>query len=459
MQQFGVVIDTIMLDNIAQTNMAELSGLLTITLGIQLLLFGAIPAWLVVRYFPVNATLLPFAQRLRCLGACVLGIGIVMAPFTADYAYFIREHKLTRCFANPTFYSYSTIKFIVQTLKTQPSNIVTHTATDAKHIDHEVSNELVIMVVGETARADRFALNGYHRPTNPELMKESLISFKNVTSCGTSTGISVPCMFSILGREEFDKEKALHMENALDVLYEHGVEVLWRDNNSDSKGVATRLRYEDFKSQALNSVCDEECRDIGMIQGLDRFIQTHPHKDILIVLHQMGNHGPEYYRRYPPSFEYFKPACQTGELSQCTQEEIDNAYDNAIRYTDYFISQVIQFLKKYDNQYATGMLYISDHGESLGEHGFYLHAAPYAIAPKEQTHIPAIVWMGKNFDYRIEQLKPYENAPLSHDYVFCALLTSFEIETTSCNTHAFLAMYNREFQNINQPNTSSLKTP
>lgn len=459
MQQFGVVIDVVMLDNVAQTHTAELTALLTPALAIQLLFLGLGPAWLLIKHYPALPTPIPITQRLRWLGCCLLGIILLVVPFTADYAYFIREHKITRCFANPTFYTYSVIKYLEQTLHAHSAQTITHTALDAKRIRNEISNELVIMVVGETARADRFALNGYHRPTNPELMKEQLISFKNVSSCGTSTGVSVPCMFSILGRKAFDKEKALHMENALDVLYEHGVEVLWRDNNSDSKGVATRLTYEDFQSPSLNTVCDEECRDVGMIQGLEKFIQTHPNKDILIVLHQMGNHGPEYYRRYPPSFEYFKPACKTGELSRCSTQEIDNAYDNAIRYTDYFLSQVIQFLKQYDQQYATAMLYVSDHGESLGEHGFYLHAAPYAMAPKEQTHIPALVWMGSHFDYRIEQLKPYEHAPLSHDYVFCALLTSFEIETASCNSHAFLAMYNREYQAANTAIKPPSNTP
>lgn len=304
------------------------------------------------------------------------------------------------------------------------------------------------MVVGETARADRFSLNGYKKITNPLLARENIVSFNNVTSCGTSTGVSVPCMFSVLGKENYEKQLALHTENALEVLYENKVQILWRDNNSDSKGVAVRLDYENFKTPTLNPVCDKECRDIGMLSGLDQYVAAHLHQDILIVLHQMGNHGPEYYRRYPEAFARFKPMCMTGELRDCNQAEIDNSYDNAILYTDYFLSEVIQFLKKYDQSRETAMLYVADHGESLGENGWYLHAAPYAIAPKEQTHVPAIVWLGQHFDYDINQLKPFKNYPLSHDDLFCSLLIAFELETKTCENKHQMLMQNKELQGL-----------
>ncbi|OYY80075.1 MAG: phosphoethanolamine transferase, partial [Methylophilales bacterium 16-45-9] len=274
------------------------------------------------------------------------------------------------------------------------------------------------------------------------------VSFSNVSSCGTSTGVSVPCMFSSLGRKLYDKEKALAQENALDVLAKNGIEVLWRDNNSDSKGVATRVRYEDFKTPTHNPVCIGECRDIGMLSGLDQFIAQHPNKDILIVLHQMGNHGPEYYRRYPKEFERFKPACQSGELRDCSKAEIDNAYDNAILYTDYFLSEVIEFLKKFESNRHTAMLYVADHGESLGEHGIYLHAAPYIIAPKEQTHIPVIAWFGDNFDYRLEDIKPYKDHALSHDDLFCTLLGAYEIDSHLCKNEHVLLNKNKYFKSF-----------
>ena len=445
MDQFGVVIDIVMIDNIMQTNPQEFAGLLSINLVIRTLLLGIIPAWLVIKYCPVITNVgTEFKSRLRLLVLLVLSLVVLIAPFTAGYTSFIREHKITRFYANPTFSSYSVIKYLNQQISIAKVVPLKRIAQDAVKVGTLTKRtELMVFVVGETARADRFSLNGYHRETNPLLAKQDVLSLSNVSSCGTSTGVSVPCMFSALGRAGYDKEKALNQQNALDVLSENGVQILWRDNNSDSKGVATRIQYEDFKSPTLNPVCEGECRDIGMISGIDQYIAERLGKDILIVLHQMGNHGPEYFRRYPKEFEKFKPTCMTGELRDCSQQEIDNSYDNAILYTDYFLSNVIDLLKKYDDSHATAMLYVSDHGESLGEHGFYLHAVPYMIAPKEQTHVPAIVWMGKHFNYKLDQLKPYKDDALSHDDIFCTLLVAFELDTKMCQAKKGMLMQNQ----------------
>lgn len=445
MDHYGVVIDTVMFDNVLQTDAKEIAGLLNVSLFSRLGLLGLLPAFLVLKYGHRFESNLPYRANFKLAGILLMFMLVLMLPFTAGYANFIREHKPIRMYANPTFFSYSLIKYLGSIQLTKPTvKPLEVTAKDTHNVDTHHKHELIIMVVGETARFDRFSLNGYHKLTNPLLAKEDVVSLKNVTSCGTSTGVSVPCMFSVFGRKNYDKDTALHTENALDVLARNGVEVLWRDNNSDSKGVALRVKYEDFKSPTLNPVCENECRDIGMLSGLDTFVKAHPNKDTLIVLHQMGNHGPEYYRRYPDSFKKFQPICKTGDIRNCSKEEVDNAYDNAILYTDYFLSEVIQFLKKYDTEYETAMLYVADHGESLGEHGFYLHAAPYMIAPKEQTHVPAIVWLGQHFDYNIKQLKQYQDYPLSHDDVFCTLLTAYELESNTCHAKVGWLMNNQD---------------
>lgn len=446
MDEFGVIIDHVMLDNAANTDKQEVLGLLSWGFLIKMLLLGVIPALLLIKKTPARFFKRDtIAMRLKHIALLVLGMILVILPFGADYATFIREHKMVRMYANPTFFHYSLIKWGAQKLFTHHITGLKKTALDTRNVETDQHHELIIMVVGETARFDRFSLNGYQRPTNPRLSKEAVVSFKSVTSCGTSTGVSVPCMFSMLSRKQYDEETALHTENALDVLSREGVKVLWRDNNSDSKGVALRVPNEDFKSPAHNPVCDDnECRDIGMLSGLDKFVAENKDHDILIVLHQMGNHGPEYYRRYPDQFKQFTPICKTGRLSECSQQEIDNSYDNAILYTDYFLSEVIQFLKKYDNKRETAMLYVSDHGESLGEHGIYLHAAPYMIAPQEQTHVPAILWLGQHFDYQLPQVKSYENYPLSHDDVFCTLLTAYELKSEVCHAEFGWLAQNRE---------------
>lgn len=451
MDQYGVVIDTVMIDNIVQTNAQEAAGLLNLNLVVRTLVLGLIPAWLALRYKPVIQSFkIELKSRILIFLVLIMTLLAVVAPFTAGYASFIREHKITRMFANPIYFTYSGILYAVQKFKSTEVTALKRTATDTVEIGNKLKNELIILVVGETARADRFSLNGYTKETNPELRKQGVVSLTDVSACGTSTGESVPCMFSVMKRKHFDRQDALHIENALDVLAKNGVQILWRDNNSDSKGVAVRMQYEDFKSPTLNPVCDEECRDIGMLSGLDKFITAKGNKDILVVLHQMGNHGPEYYRRYPKEFERFTPTCKSSDLKNCTQQEIDNAYDNAILYTDFFLSQVIDFLKKYDDQYETAMLYVSDHGESLGEHGIYLHAAPYIVAPKEQTHIPAIVWMGQHFDYKIDQLNPYRDYPLSHDDLFCMLLVGFEMDSKTCEARRNVLFQNQDFKSTRE---------
>lgn len=242
-------------------------------------------------------------------------------------------------------------------------------------------------------------------------------------------------MFSMFGKEKYNYDKGISTENVLDVLiHTNEINVLWRDNNSDSKGVALRIDYENFKSTDNNPIYDEECkecRDEGMLTNLDAYIQKNKGKDILIVLHMMGNHGPAYYKRYPKAFEKFMPVCETNQLEECSAESISNAYDNAILYTDYFLSKVIHFLKNYSNDHATAMLYISDHGESLGENGLYLHGLPYFMAPDTQTHVAALTWFEGVIEKEIDvtKLRSKSDKPFSQDNLFHTLLGLFKVET------------------------------
>jgi lipid A ethanolaminephosphotransferase len=237
-------------------------------------------------------------------------------------------------------------------------------------------------------------------------------------------------MFAIYNRDRFSGDKARNTENLLDVLQHAGVTVLWRDNNSDSKGVARRVPFEDFRSPDTNPVCDLECRDEGMLEGLQSFIDGHPSGDILVVLHPMGSHGPAYHKRYPADFRRFTPTCDTSQLDACSEEQIGNSYDNTLLYTDYFLSKVISLLRDNDEHFETAMIYASDHGESLGEGGLYLHGLPYFVAPEAQTHVPMVFWFGHRFDgARIEALRQLADRRYSHDNLFHTLLGLFEIET------------------------------
>ncbi len=262
------------------------------------------------------------------------------------------------------------------------------------------------------------------------MKQEDVISYKNFWSCGTSTAVSVPCIFSIYSRSEYDSSKVQSTENVLDILQRSGVNVLWRDNNSSSKGVALRVPYESFRTADTNPLCDGECRDEGMLNGLQRYINNHKSGDIFIVLHQLGNHGPAYYKRYPESFERFTPVCKTNQLEECSKEEVNNTYDNIILYTDYFLSKVIALLKENSANFETGMMYVSDHGESLGENRLFLHGLPYLFSPEEQRHVPAIMWFGESFDdMDITALQQKSGKRYSHDNLFHTILALLEIET------------------------------
>jgi lipid A ethanolaminephosphotransferase len=326
---------------------------------------------------------------------------------------------------------YSVGNYINATL-TSGELVVTPTGINAKVVKKENTKpKLVVLVVGEATRADHFSLNGYNKETNPQLKKEDIINFSNVYSCGTSTAVSVPCMFSYYKKSDYSFKKGLRKENILDVLHHtNSISVLWRDNNSNSKGAALRVTYEDYKTSHTNTICtDDECRDEGMLVGLDTYIASQQGNDILIVLHQMGNHGPAYYKRYPKAFEKFTPVCKTNQLEECTQEEISNAYDNAILYTDDFLVKTIDLLKKYDKTHQTAMIYMSDHGESLGENNIYLHGLPYFMAPDAQIHIPALVWANDSLKNTFNLKEIDTTKKVTHDNLFYSLLGLFEVQT------------------------------
>jgi lipid A ethanolaminephosphotransferase len=430
MSAYDIVVDTQMLQNIMQTNLNESADLLSLQQVVYVLMLGVLPSIAVYKVRIEKQSLkTAMLDKVKTIAIAAGIIVLILFTFSKFYTSFFREHKELRFYVNPTYYLYSAGLYVNQTFSQEITGIEP-SGLDA-HIDkNNGARKLVILVVGEAVRADHLSLNGYERETTPLLNKEHLVSFQHFASCGTATAVSVPCMFSSSGREAYDHVRSLHTENILDVLKHAGVNILWRDNNSDSKGVAVRVPFEDYKTAEKNTVCKDECRDEGMLVGLQEHIDKQTKGDIVIVLHQMGNHGPAYYKRYPAAFEKFTPVCRTNQLEECSQEEIRNAYDNAILYTDYFLANVIKLLKKNDAKFTSAMLYMSDHGESLGENGLYLHGFPYAMAPDAQKHIPAIMWFGKKDLTHTNLLKNHEQHSYTHDYLFHTLLGFFEVKTS-----------------------------
>jgi lipid A ethanolaminephosphotransferase len=290
----------------------------------------------------------------------------------------------------------------------------------------------LLVVVGETARAQNWGLNGYRRNTTPELAQAGVINFSDVASCGSSTEVSLPCMFSPYGRRHYDREQIERHQSVLHALQRAGIPVLWRDNQSGCKGVCDALPFDRLADARDASLCnDERCLDEILIHDLESRIPPGG-SDRVVVLHQLGNHGPSYFERYPARFRKFTPTCESPELGKCSREQIVNAYDNALLYTDHFLAATIGRLKGMQG-YDTAMIYVSDHGESLGENGLYLHGLPYAIAPREQTRVPMVMWFSPDFarDDRLDLacLRQRAAGPASHDHLFSSLLGLMRVKT------------------------------
>ncbi|QQZ40007.1 phosphoethanolamine--lipid A transferase [Pseudomonas sp. SK3(2021)] len=439
MNQYGIAIDTVMVQNVFETNPGEAAALFNLKLLGYLLVLGALPVVLIwrtpVRYRPFFRGLL---NKLLVIAACVLVIAVSVGAFYSTYAPIFREEDKLTHFINPTNYIYALGKYARQSLGIKQHLVIQPIGQDAAMSAQASAREkksLMILVVGETARADHFSLNGYARETNPELARLDILNFTQVHSCGTSTAVSVPCMFSMFPREDYSDKKGKTYEGLLDVLQRAGVQVLWLDNNSDCKGTCLRVPNRDIPKTQPSPFCDgKNCLDEALLVDLQQYIDRLG-DNAIIVLHADGSHGPEYYDRYPKSLERFTPICHTNQLGSCSSEELVNVYDNTILYTDHFLARVIELLKHNQERFDTSMLYVSDHGESLGENGLYLHAAPYALAPQAQTHVPMLMWFGQQAlaDLGIQRdcLQGKRGEPdLSHDNLFHSVLGLFEVRTS-----------------------------
>jgi len=293
---------------------------------------------------------------------------------------------------------------------------------------------VMVMVLGETARAANWGLSGYARQTTPELAAEAgIVNFADVSSCGTDTETSLPCIFSPWGRRAYDETRIRRSESVLDVVARAGFRVVWVDNQSGCKGVCNgveSIRPDPARSPA--TCVGGECQDGALVDSLKQLIGETP-GNLLIVLHQMGNHGPAYFKRYPDAFKHYTPACEDPDLPRCSNESIVNAYDNAIRYTDHVVASLVRTLRDHA-AHDSALLYVSDHGESLGEKGLFLHGVPYKIAPDVQTKVPMVMWFSPGFapSFRLDTacVGKVAATPLSHDHLFHSLLGLLDVKTS-----------------------------
>ena len=434
MQKFGVIIDTDMIRNAAQTTPAEAGHLMTAAFYRHMALYAVLPS-LLIAYVRIDHR--PIGAKLKWNMAFItplLLLALVMTLWQfSGIASTLRNNRIIIATLNPITPIFSAVEFAVAEDKSR--DIVAQPLDpDAKpgpRIAGADKPVVTIIVAGETARAKNFSLGGYERKTNPELEKRDVVYFRNTSACGTSTAISIPCMFSLLTRSGYSHEGGLAQENVLDVLKHAGNDVTWWENNTGDKGVGRRIKMRNFSAENDPRFClNSECRDQVMIEALGPWLDA-VQGNATLVLHQLGSHGPAYFARYTEEERLFRPDCRTAEFAACTSQEIINAYDNTIVATDRMLAQVIDLLEARSDRLASAMIYMSDHGESLGEKGLYLHGMPYMLAPSEQTHIPFIMWLSGSyseiFGVTNACLESRVDETLSHDNMFHTVLGLMDV--------------------------------
>lgn len=434
--QYGATIDKGMMQNVLETDVREATELFSYSLVITVISLGVLPSAIVlginVDYGSWRGGL---ARKFLILAMSAMALTLFIFAFYKTLAPAFRQHRELRYLLAPTNY----IQAIngVRKLKAARRGPVTPLGTDARKTNDWVKSSrksVTLIILGETARAANFSLNGYARQTNPMLSQRSdIFNFRNVQSCGTATAVSVPCVFSSLGRKNFTDEKASSQQGLMAVLNYAQFSILWRNNNSGCKGACDGVEYEDLSLPKPGvSFCGaDDCYDERLLVDLEKRIAA-AKNDLVVVLHQKGSHGPAYWRRYPAKFGRFGPVCQSAMFSECSTESIVAAYDNTVLYTDHVIDQAIKLLK--ENPDIDGSLvYFADHGESLGENNMFLHGAPFVISPVEQRHVPLIVWMSDSFQKRVNLnaacLDARRDDALSHDNIFHSILGMLQVQT------------------------------
>lgn len=437
MKNYGVIIDRSMITNIFDTTPPEsyalLSGQMIVVLGLTALLFIALAWWIKIK--PAANLWRGALMRVGTVLVSALLIVLVAGLFYKDYASLFRNNKELVKSLNP---SNSIVAlnswYFHHKMDNLPLVKIGEDAQQKAIMKNGPRKNLTIIVLGETSRAANFSLGGYDRDTNPLLAKDNVVYFPKTTSCGTATAVSVPCMFSNMPRARYDESLAHHQEGLLDIIQRAGIQVLWNDNDGGCKGACDRVPHQDMTAMKLPGQCiNGECYDEVLFHDLEKTIDS-MQGDGVIVLHTIGSHGPTYYNRYPPQFRRFTPICDTSEIQSCSQEQLKNTYDNTILYIDYIVDKAIKLLQSKQDKFTTSLVYLSDHGESLGENGVYLHGLPYSIAPETQKHVPMLLWLsddyqkryGVNYDCLQKQAKEND---YSQDNLFSTVLGITGVET------------------------------
>lgn len=418
-QAYGVLLDKTMMGNVLNTDAVEVTTLWHPKLALYLLALGLVPC-LLLAWAQVRPT-----RRLRLTGfaglSIVLGVGWLYAA-SSTWLWIDKHARSIGGLILPWSYTINLARY-------QNSQWTASRQAEPLPDAHFASDEktVVILVIGESARRRNFSLYGYQRDTNPVLSSSGAVPLANAQACATYTTEALLC---ILSHDDPSLRLAGAAELLPSYLQRHGVDVVWRSNNwgEPPLKVGTYERAKDLEPGCQGDLCSH---DGLLLSGLAQRVQTSPARKVFVVLHQSGSHGPAYNTKVPPAFERFKPVCDSVELTRCTPESLVNAYDNTILYTDQVVGRAIGLLKEMRGVSAT-LLYISDHGESLGEHGLYLHGTPMALAPDVQKEVPFVVWMSEEFQrlHRVDAPTLARGAAHSQGQIFHSVMGAFGMRSS-----------------------------
>ena len=432
---FGVVFDDDMIRNIFETDISEAKSYLAFW-PVLVTVTGCALVTVMATKLRINYRK-PATEVLRRLGQNAVVFTVMAVTLYSCYAEFaatFRNNRYLKRELVPFEWVDSTLDYWAERLFPEDRSLLAIDEHPHLRDFPDVKKQHVtVVIVGETARSDHFQYNGYPRTTNRYTQPWQPVYFPDVVSCGTATAISVPCMFSDLDREHFDVKQARHRENALDVAQRSGAEVVWIDNNSSCKGVCERVPHRRISTDSANLLCDGDyCFDAVLLAELEQELANDRVPSKIIALHEIGSHGPTYYRRYPESFGEFVPDCPRSDIQNCEQDALVNTYDNTLLYSDYVHAEIIGLVDSQRERFHATVIYISDHGESLGDGGVYLHGLPYAFAPDEQTHVPLWIWSNSpKPDWRECLRRSHAEEEITQAYIFSTLLASAGVESST----------------------------
>ena len=419
---YNVLIDATTIENVFNTRYSEASGFFSWSLWLFILVFGVLPALFCL----IQPVVIGKAKKLGIYCGCSLAVILIVGLLNINQTLFISQHDTELGgLLQPWSYIANTYRVISFSQDEQAEEIK---LPDGSITDDEKA--VVVLVIGESARKANFQLYGYQRDTNPLLSKQKELKIYPATSCATYTTAGTKAILE-------PKDCGDLYELLPNYAFRTGVDVAWRTSNWGEPPIHIEEYLAD--TELAKQYPDVDSNYDGILYaGLRQRIESSPKNKVLIILHTSTSHGPQYANKYPKAFEVYKPVAMNVEEGEKNVGLLVNAYDNTIRYTDFLLDNLINTLRDMTD-WKSAMIFISDHGESLGENKMFMHGLPMRLAPKEQYEIPFLVWTSEDF-------RAYKNnlpEVLEQHYIFHSVLNLLSIQSPAYN----------ETYDIFQPNT------